>query len=100
MTDPNLPPERVVVVDPPRQTTVNVQPERSGGGGAMALIVGALLVVVAVIAFMVWNGNSNPVDKVADTNVDVDVNLPDPPKLDLPNVEPPTLPSPGPAPSN
>lgn len=100
MTDPNLPPERVVVVDPPRQTTVNVQPERRGGGG-MALIVGALVVVVAVIAFMVWSGGSNPVDKVADTNVDVDVNLPDPPKMpDLPNVEPPTLPSPGPAPSN
>lgn len=100
MTDPNIPPERVVVVDPPRQTTVNVQPERRGGGG-MALIVGALVVVVAVIAFMVWNGGSNPVDKVADTNVDVDVNLPDPPKMpDIPNVEPPTLPSPGPAPSN
>lgn len=101
MTDPNLPPERVVVVDPPRQTTVNVQPERSGGGGAMAFIIGGLLVVVAVIAFLVWNGGSNPVDKVADTNVDVDVNLPDPPKMpDLPNVEPPTLPSPGPQPAN
>lgn len=100
MTDPNLPPERVVVVDPPRQTTVNVQPERRGGGG-MALIVGALVVVLAVIAFMVWSGGSNPVDKVGDTNVDVDVNLPDPPKMpDLPNIEPPTLPSPGPAPSN
>lgn len=100
MTDPNIPPERVVVVDPPRQTTVNVQPERRGGGG-MALIVGALVVVVAVIAFLVWNGGSNPVDKVADTNVDVDVNLPDPPQMpDLPNVEPPTLPAPGPAPSN
>lgn len=100
MTDPNLPPERVVVVDPPRQTTVNVQPERRGGGG-MALVVGVLVVVVAVIAFLVWNGGSSPVDRVADTNVDVDVNLPDAPKMpDLPNVEPPTLPSPGPAPSN
>ncbi len=102
MTDPNLPPERVVVVEEARPTTVNIQPERSGGGGgAMAFIVGGLLVVVAVIAFFVWTGGSNPVDKAADTNVDIDVNLPDAPKMpDLPNVEPPTLPSPGPAPSN
>ena len=99
MTDPNMPPERVVVVEPTPQTTVNVQPERrGGGGGAMAFIVGGLLVAVAVIAFLVWNGGSNPVDKVADTSVDIDVNLPEAPKMpDLPNVEPPTLPSPAPA---
>lgn len=102
MTDPNLPPERVVVVEKERPTTVNVQSERGGGGGsAMAFIIGGLLVVVAVIAFFVWNGGSNPIDKAADTKVDIDVNLPAAPKMpDLPNVEPPTLPSPGPAPSN
>ena len=103
MTDPNMPPERVVV-QPERNTTVNVQPERRGGGSAMAFIIGGLLVVVAIIAFVVWNGGANPVDKAADTNVDVDVNLPslpEAPKMpDLPNVEPPTLPAPGPAPSN
>lgn len=99
MTDPNMPPERAVV-QPERQTTVNVQPERRSGG-AMAFIVGGLLVVVAVIAFFVWNGGSNPIDKAADTNVDVDVNLPSLPDAPtLPPVEPPTLPAPGPAPSN
>ena len=105
MTDPNMPPERVVVVEPTPQTTVNVQPERrGGGGGAMAFIVGGLLVVVAVIAFFVWNGGGMAAPDAADTNVDVDVNLPslpEAPKMPgLPNVEPPTLPSPGPAPSN
>ena len=102
MTDPNMPPERVVVVEPTPQTTVNVQPERSGGGGgAMAFIIGGLLVVVAIIAFVVWNGGGGAVTDAADTNVDVDVNLPEAPRMpDLPNVEPPTLPAPGPAPSN
>ncbi|OYX57086.1 MAG: hypothetical protein B7Y86_08525 [Brevundimonas subvibrioides] len=70
----------------------------------MAFIVGGLLVVVAVIAVFVWNGGGVA---TPDTNVDVDINLPglpDAPKLPeaptLPPIEPPTLPSPGPAPSN
>ena len=46
MTDPNIPPERVV-----HQTTVNNAPApRKGGGAGLAFIVGGLLVAVAVIA--------------------------------------------------
>lgn len=74
----------------------------------MAFIVGGLLVLVAIIGFVVWNGGGASIaDKAAETNVDVDVNLPDlpdAPKLPdaptLPPVEPPTVPSPGPQPAN
>ena len=100
MTDPNTPPERVVVVDRQPQTNVNVQPERSGGGGGfIAFLIGGLVIVVAIIAFVLLSGN-NPVKDVADTNVDVDVNLPKMEAPKLPEIEPPTVPSPGPAPSN
>lgn len=100
MTDPNAPPERVVVVEPAPHTTVNVQPERSGGGGGfIAFLVGGLVIVLAVIAFVVLSGN-NPVKDAADTNVDVDVNLPKMEAPKLPEITPPTLPTPGPAPSN
>lgn len=99
MTDPNLPPPERVIVEP-RHTTVNVQPERrGGGGGVVAFLVIGLLVVVAIIAFVLLNGSENPVTDAADTNVDVEVNLPDlpeAPKLpeapSLPPVEPPTVP--------
>lgn len=106
MTDPNLPPERIVVEEP-RHTTVNVQPERRGGGAGLAFVVGGLLVLAAIIAFFVFGNGGTAVKDAADTNVDVDVNLPDlpqAPKLPeaptLPPVEPPTLPSPGPSPTN
>jgi hypothetical protein len=100
MTDPNLPPERVVV-EPERHTTVNVQPERRGGGAGMAFLVGGLLVVVAIIAFVLFSGGGNPVQDAADTNVAVDVNLPSLPDAPrMPDIEPPTLPTPAPAPAN
>jgi hypothetical protein len=98
MTDPNLPPPERVVAQP-THTTVNVQPEKSGGGGGVAafLVIG-LVVVVAIIAFVLLNGNGNPIEDAADTNVAVDVNLPDLPEApSMPQVEPPTLPSPAPA---
>lgn len=99
MTDPNRPHERVVV-EPERHTTVNVQPERRSGGG-MAFLVGGLLVVVAIIAFVLFSGGGNPVQDAADTNVDVDVNLPSLPDAPrMPDIEPPTLPTPAPAPAN
>jgi hypothetical protein len=98
MTDPNVPPERVVV-QPERHTTVNVQPERSGGGGGViAFLVGGLLVVVAIIAFVLYSNGASPIRDAADTKVDIDVNLPEAPKL--PQVEPPSLPQPGPQPVN
>lgn len=95
MTDPNTPPERVVVVDRQPQTNVNVESPRSGGGGGgfIAFLIGGLVIVVAIIAFVLLNGN-NPVKDAADTNVDVDVNLPKMEAPKLPDIEPPTLPSP------
>ncbi|WP_253189131.1 hypothetical protein [Brevundimonas sp. LM2] len=97
MTDPNLPPERVVVVDRQPQTNVNVQPERrSGGGGFIPFLIGGLVIVVAIIAYVLLSGN-NPVQEAADTDVDIDVNLPKMEAPQLPNIEPPTLPSPAPA---
>jgi hypothetical protein len=102
MTDPNLPPTERVVVEP-RHTTVNVQPERrGGGGGVVAFLVIGLLVVVAIIAFVLLNGSQNPIEKAADTNVAVDVelpdvNLPEPTMPELPQVEPPSVPGPAPA---
>ncbi|WP_396593156.1 hypothetical protein [Brevundimonas sp. R86498] len=104
MTDPNMPPERVVA-EPDRHTTVNVQPERrSGGGGVIAFLVGGLIVVVAIIGYVLYTGGTIPGRDDADTSIDVDVNLPDVPRLPdaptLPPVEPPSLPQPGPQPAN
>lgn len=100
MTDPNQPPERVVVVDRQPQTNVNVQPERRGGGGGfIPFLIGGLVIVVAIIAYVLLSGN-NPVQDAADTDVDIDVNLPKMEAPQLPNIEPPTLPQPGPAPAN
>lgn len=103
MTDPNMPPPERVAAEP-THTTVNVQPQKSGGGGVAAFLVIGLVVVVAIIAFVLLNGNGNPIEDAADTNVAVDVNLPDLPDVptlpeapSLPQVEPPTLPSPAPA---
>lgn len=104
MTDPNTPPPERVIVEP-THTTVNVQPEKSGGGGGVvAFLVIGLLVVVAIIAFVLLNGEGNPIEDAADTNVAVDVNLPDLPDAptlpeapSLPQVEPPSMPGPAPA---
>ena len=97
MTDPNMPPERVVVADPTPRTTVNVQPERrSGGGGFIPFLIGGLVIVVAIIAYVLLSGN-NPVQDATGTDVDVDVNLPKMEAPQMPNIEPPTLPSPVPA---
>ncbi|RZJ01219.1 MAG: hypothetical protein EON90_04280 [Brevundimonas sp.] len=73
----------------------------------MAFIIGGLLVVVAIIAFVVWNNGGVSTPDPDETNVDVNIDLPQPklpelpqPKLpDMPNVEPPTVPEPGPAPA-
>lgn len=105
MTDPNRPTdpqERPEVVH--HHTTVNTAPERrSGGGGAMAFIVGGLVVAALVIGFIVFS-NGGFGGEAKDTNVDVDVNLPELPEApkmpDMPNIEPPTVPQPNPAPSN
>ena len=97
MTDPNLPPAERVVVEP-THTTVNVQPQKGGGGGGVvAFLVIGLLVVVAIIAFVLLNGGENPIEDRPDTNVAVDINLPDLPEApSLPQIEPPTLPGPAP----
>lgn len=105
MTDPNLPPrepERVV-----HHTTINTQPERRGGGGFLAFIIGGLVVAVAVIAFFVWRGGApSPTAMPSEVNIDVDLprpDLPQAPRLPegptLPSVNPPTVPSPSPAPA-
>ncbi|WP_421728970.1 hypothetical protein [Brevundimonas sp.] len=58
----------------------------SGGGNAgLAFIVGGILVVVAILAyFMFFRGGMEPASK----DIDVDVNLP--------RVEAPAVPTPGP----
>ena len=106
MTDPNRPidpQERPEVV---HHTTINAAPapeRRSGGGGALAFIVGGLVVAALVIGFIVFS-NGGFGGEAKDTNVDVDVNLPELPEAhkmpDLPNIEPPSVPQPNPAPSN
>lgn len=96
MTDPNLPPrepERVV-----HQTTINTTaPEKKGGGGGLAFIIGGLVVAVAVIAFLVWRGSVPAPMEAAPSEINVDVDLPRP---ELPTVNPPTVPTPSPAPAN
>lgn len=98
MTDPNIPPsERPEVV---HNTTINNPPSRSGGGSWIGLLLGGLVIVVLIIAFVVFSRGGMD---AKDTNVDVDVDLPkmEAPKMpDLPEVEPPTLPQPAPAPAN
>ncbi|WP_296168692.1 hypothetical protein [uncultured Brevundimonas sp.] len=104
MTDPNRPidpQERPEVV---HHTTINAAPERrSSGGGALAFIVGGLVVAALVIGFIVFS-NGGFGGEAKDTNVDVDVNLPELPEApkmpDMPNIEPPSVPQPNPAPSN
>ena len=60
-----------------------------------------VLVIIAIVVF-----SSGSLNRATDTNVDLDVDLPAPslpeaPKMpDLPDVEPPTLPNPDPAPAN
>ena len=104
MTDPNRPidpQERPEVV---HHTTINAAPaRRSSGGGALAFIVGGLVVAALVIGFIVFS-NGGFGGEAKDTNVDVDVNLPELPEApkmpDMPNIEPPSVPQPNPAPSN
>lgn len=70
MTDPNLPPERVV-----HQTTINTAPPpRKGGGAGLAFLVGGLLVAVAVIAWFVFAGGRAPAPETP--NLDVDISVP------------------------
>ena len=89
MTDPNLPPERVV-----HQTTINTSPPpRKGGGAGMAVLVGGLLVAVAVIAWFVFAGGRAPAPETP--NLDVDISVPTPRLPDVPDrPAPPELPRP------
>jgi len=91
MTDPNLPPERVV-----HQTTINTAPppRKSGGGAGLAFLVGGLIVAVAVIAWFVFAGGRAPAQTAPDLNVDI--NVPTPRMPDLPDrpAPPPSCPSP------
>lgn len=92
MTDPNVQRETVV-----HNTTVNAPERRSSGGGFMAFAIVGILVVLAIVAFALMRGGAF---EPRDTNVDVkveapelpDVNLPEP---KLPNVDPPRVPGTG-----
>ena len=106
MTDPNRPIDPQDRPEVVHHTTVNTAPapeRRSGGGGVMAFIVGGLVVAALVIGFIVFS-NGGFGGEAKDTNVDVDVNLPELPETpkmpELPNIEPPSVPQPNPAPSN
>lgn len=97
MSDPNRPIDPQDRPEVVHHTTVNTAPapeRRSGGGGVLAFIVGGLVVAALVIGFIVYS-NGGFGGQAEDTNVDVDVNLPE-----LPNIEPPSVPQPNPAPSN
>lgn len=98
MTDPNRPTDPQDRPEVVHHTTVNAAPERrSGGGGVLAFIVGGLVVAALVIGFIVYS-NGGFGGQAEDTNVDVDVNLPEVPTMpDMPTIEPPTVPSPAPA---
>jgi hypothetical protein len=105
MTDPSLPPrDRPEVVH--HSTINNPAPARSGGNGWIAFLVGGLVVVAIIIAVVMYSnrGGVVPTPDAGDVNVDVSLprpDLPDPPKMpDLPNVEPPTVSQPAPAPAN
>ncbi|WP_415287681.1 hypothetical protein RSD66_10600 [Brevundimonas sp. S1H14] len=99
MTDPDIPPERVV-----HQTTINNAPARKGGGTGLAFLVGGLLVAVVVIAWLVFAGGRAPVPETPDLNVDITVptprlpevpDRPAPPELPRPS-EPPQVAAPEP----
>ncbi len=105
MTDPNLPPtDRPVErpAEPVHHTTVNVasEPKSGGGGSGIAFIVGGLLVLVAIIAVVMFMRGS-PVDTPAETNLDVDIDVPAPQMPDLPDApkmpDMPEIPAPAPA---
>ena len=106
MTDPNMPPPRDDRPEVVHHTTINNPPASSGGGGSgwIGFLVGGIAVELIIIAVVMFsNGGLNA---AKDTNVDVDVDLPTPtlpdaPKMpDLPEVQPPSLPNPEPAPAN
>jgi len=84
MSDPNV--ERETVV---HNTTVNTSGERRSGGGFTAFAIVGLLIVLAVIAwFVIQNG---AVER-PDTNVDVKVEAPELPDINLPEPKAPSLP--------
>lgn len=90
MTDPNLPPERVV-----HQTTINTssRPPRKSGGVGLAFVVGGLVVLVAIIAWFVFG--SGRVPEPERPNLDVDITVPTPRLPEVPDrPAPPELPRP------
>lgn len=90
MTDPNLPPERVV-----HQTTINTSSPspRKGGGAGLAFVVGGLVVLVAIIAWFVFG--SGRVPEPERPNLDVDITVPTPRLPEVPDrPAPPELPRP------
>ncbi len=108
MTDPNVPPPRDDRPEVVHQTTIN-NPSNGdrGGSGWIGFLVGGLLVVLVIIAIVVFS--SGGLNRAAETEVDLDVDLPAPelpdaPKMpdlpEVPTVEPPSVPDPSPAPAN
>lgn len=88
-------------------TDRNVPPPsspRGGSGVLMAFIIGGLVVAVAVIAWVLLS-QGTPRPETPSLAVDMDLTLPDAPRLPdgppaVPPVEPPSVPSPSPAPAN
>ncbi|MFA4892278.1 hypothetical protein [Brevundimonas sp.] len=103
MTDPNVtPPVEPTPRTEVHHTTINNPAPARSGGGWIGFLVGGLVVVVLIIAFVVFsNGGMSP---GKDTNVDINVDLPDAPKMpdlpDVPAVEPPSVPGPEPVAEN
>lgn len=103
MTDPNIPPPRDDRPDVVHHTTINNPSGDRGGSGWIGFLVGGLLVVLIIIGIVVYSGGG--LNRVADTEVDLDVDLPAAPSLPapdlpkLPPVEPPSVPDPTPAPA-
>ncbi|MBX9460095.1 MAG: hypothetical protein KL785_02090 [Brevundimonas sp.] len=81
-----------------------IRPTAAAGPAWIGFLVGGLLVVLVIIAIVVFS--SGGLNRASDTNVDLDVDLPEAPSLpapelpDLPPVEPPSVPDPTPAPAN
>lgn len=84
MTDPNPPRETVV-----HNTTVHAPERRSSGGGFMAFAIIGILLVLAIVAFAMMRGGAF---EPRDTNIDVKVEAPELPEINLPEPKAPSVP--------